>query len=84
MELKDDGYGIEALEYILITAVNNIQIKIFVDGLIVLNNKEVYEATMFQEINNLQNASLIDLFTKSKPSLCSFGFLYFLICRMVF
>lgn len=54
LDLKEVSYGIDGLEYILITTNNNINIKIFEDGLIVLNKGEINEFSLFQDIDGLQ------------------------------
>lgn len=46
-------YGSNGLEYVSFTTAFNITVKIFEDGLIVLNNEEVNENTLFSDIDEV-------------------------------
>jgi len=46
-------YGVSGEEYILVTTDEGISVKIFEDGLIVLNNKNVSEDTLFADIEKV-------------------------------
>lgn len=46
-------YDVSGLEYILFTTAYGINVKIFEDGLIVLNNEEVKEDTLFADIDKV-------------------------------
>ncbi len=46
-------YGSNGLEYVSFTTAFNITVKIFEDGLIVLNNEEVTENTLFSDIDEV-------------------------------
>ena len=48
-------YGVEGEEYLYFTTSLGINIKIFEDGLIILNNKNVSEDTLFTDINKVQD-----------------------------
>ena len=48
-------YGIAGVEYIKFTTSLNINVKIFEDGLIILNNKEVSMDTLFADIDKVQD-----------------------------
>lgn len=48
-------YGVDGLEYILFTTSLGISVKIFEDGLIVLNNEDVSENTLFADIDDVTN-----------------------------
>lgn len=46
-------YGVQGEEYVEFTTALNIKVKIFEDGLIILNNHEVSEDTLFADIDEL-------------------------------
>ena len=48
-------YGVSGEEYLSFTTSIGIQVKIFEDGLIILNNKEVSEETLFADVDKVQN-----------------------------
>lgn len=49
------NYGVSGEEYIFFTTALGINVKIFEDGLIVLNNKNVTEDTLFTDIDKVQD-----------------------------
>ena len=49
------NYGISGEEYIYFTTALGINVKIFEDGLIILNNKSVTEDTLFTDIDKVQD-----------------------------
>ena len=49
------NYGVSGEEYIYFTTALGINVKIFEDGLIVLNNKNVTEDTLFTDIDKVQD-----------------------------
>lgn len=51
LEIGKIDYGVSGEEYIEFTTAQNIVVKIFEDGLIVLNNKDVSEDTLFADID---------------------------------
>lgn len=53
LEIKDVNYGVDGLEYLLITTRTEVNIKIFEDGLIVLNDENVNEFSLFNDIDAL-------------------------------
>ena len=53
LEIKDVNYGIDGLEYLLINTRTEVNIKIFEDGLIVLNDENVNEFSLFNDIDAL-------------------------------
>lgn len=53
LEIKDVNYGIDGLEYLLISTRSEVNIKIFEDGLIVLNDENVNEFSLFNDIDAL-------------------------------
>lgn len=53
LEIKDVTYGVDGLEYLLISTRSEINIKIFEDGLIVLNDENVNEFSLFSDIDAL-------------------------------
>lgn len=53
LEIENIEYGCEGLEFIYISVLANIKIKIFEDGLIVLSNSVVTEDTLFNNIDSL-------------------------------
>jgi len=55
LDLKNVEYGVDGLEYIIIRTNSNINIKVFEDGLIVLNDESITEETIFQKIDGLQS-----------------------------
>jgi len=48
-------YGVSGEEYVIFTTGYGIQVKIFEDGLIVLNNKTITEETLFADIDKVQD-----------------------------
>ncbi len=46
-------YGVDGVEYIEFTTNLSITVKIFEDGLIVLNNKEIHEDTLFADLDKV-------------------------------
>lgn len=55
LEIGKIDYGVAGEEYIEFTTALNIKVKIFEDGLIVLNNSSVSEDTLFADINKVQD-----------------------------
>ena len=53
LDMKEVEYGVDGLEYIMITTQNGIHVKIFEDGLIVLSDTDVNEFSLFKDIDNL-------------------------------
>lgn len=53
LDLSNIEYGIDGLEYLMLTTSTGIHIKIFEDGLIVLNDADVNEFSLFQDIDSL-------------------------------
>ena len=53
LEIGKIDYGVSGEEYIEFTTALNIKIKIFEDGLIVLNNQKVSEDTLLADINHV-------------------------------
>lgn len=53
LEIGKIDYGVSGEEYIEFTTALNIKVKIFEDGLIVLNNQNVSEDTLFADINHV-------------------------------
>lgn len=53
LKIENIEYGVSGLEYILVSTSYKINVKIFEDGLIVLNNENVDDQTLFADINNL-------------------------------
>jgi len=53
LDLSNVEYGIDGLEYLMLTTNTGIHIKIFEDGLIVLNDADVNEFSLFQDIDSL-------------------------------
>lgn len=53
LDLSNIEYGIDGLEYLMLTTTAGIHIKIFEDGLIVLNDADVNEFSLFQDIDSL-------------------------------
>lgn len=53
LEMKEVEYGVDGLEYIMITTQNGIHVKIFEDGLIVLSDTDVNEFSLFKDIDSL-------------------------------
>lgn len=53
LDLQSVTYDIDGLEYLLISTNSGINIKIFEDGLIVLNDDKVNEFSLFNDIDNL-------------------------------
>lgn len=55
LEMKEVEYGVDGLEYIMITTQSGIHVKIFEDGLIVLSDTDVNEFSLFKDIDSLAN-----------------------------
>lgn len=55
LELVSIEYGIDGLEFLMLTTQSGIHVKIFEDGLIVLNDSDVNEFSLFQDIDGLTN-----------------------------
>lgn len=53
LNMKEVEYGVDGLEYLMITTQDDIQVKIFEDGLIVLSDADVNEFSLFKDIDNL-------------------------------
>jgi len=53
LEIGKIDYGVSGEEYVEFTTALNITVKIFEDGLVVLNNKNVSEDTLFADIEKL-------------------------------
>lgn len=53
LEIGKIDYGVSGEEFIEFTTALNIKVKIFEDGLIVLNNQNVSEDTLFADINHV-------------------------------
>lgn len=53
LEIGKIDYGVAGEEYVEFTTALNISVKIFEDGLIVLNNNKVSEDTLFADINHV-------------------------------
>ncbi len=55
LEIGKVEYGVSGQEYIEFTTARNIVVKVFEDGLIVLNSSDVSEDTLFSDIDKLQD-----------------------------
>lgn len=55
LEIEKIDYGVSGEEYIEFTTTLNIKVKIFEDGLIVLNNENVSENTLFSDLEKVTN-----------------------------
>ncbi len=55
LEIGKVDYGVSGEEYVEFTTALNISVKIFEDGLIVLNNKNVSEDTLFADIDHVED-----------------------------
>lgn len=55
LEIGKIDYGVDGVEYIKFTTALDIDVKIFEDGLIILNNKKVSEDTLFADIDHVQD-----------------------------
>lgn len=55
LEIGKIDYGVAGEEFIEFTTALNIKVKIFEDGLIVLNNQKVSEDTLFADIENVKD-----------------------------
>ena len=53
LELSEIDYGIDGLEFIKVTTRTGVNLKIFEDGLIVLNDSDVTEFSLFNDIDSL-------------------------------
>lgn len=55
LNLSTIDYGVDGLEYIKVSTRDGINIKIFEDGLIVLNDSDITEFSLFNDIDSLAN-----------------------------
>lgn len=55
LEIGRIDYGVSGEEFVTFTTALGIEVKIFEDGLITLNNKEVSEDTLFADIDEVQD-----------------------------
>lgn len=55
LEIGKIDYGVEGVEFVKFTTALDIEVKVFEDGLIVLNNKKVSEDTLFADIDHVQD-----------------------------
>lgn len=55
LEIGKIDYGVQGVEYVSFTTALSVDVKIFEDGLIVLNNKNVSEDTLFTDIDKVQD-----------------------------
>lgn len=55
LEIGKLEYGVDGLEYVSFTTALNIKVKIYEDGLIVVNNMNVSEDTLFADIDKVQD-----------------------------
>lgn len=55
LEIGKIEYGVEGVEYVSFTTALDIKVKIFEDGLIVLNNQRVSEDTLFADIQHVED-----------------------------
>lgn len=55
LQIGNLEYGVSGVEYITLTTALGINVKIFEDGLIILNNKNVSEETLFADIEKVQD-----------------------------
>lgn len=55
LEIGKIEYGVNGLEYISFTTALNIKVKIYEDGLIIVNNMNVSEDTLFTDIDKVQD-----------------------------
>lgn len=55
LEIGNIEYGVQGEEFISFTTALQINVKIFEDGLIILNNKNVTEDTLFTDIDKVQD-----------------------------
>ena len=53
--IEDMGYGVSGEEFIHFSTTTGVNVKIFEDGLIILNYKEVDDKTLFTDIEKVQN-----------------------------
>jgi len=53
LEIGKIDYGVAGVEYVEFTTALNIKVKIFEDGLIILNNVKVSEDTLFADIDHV-------------------------------
>lgn len=53
LDLKEVHYGVDGLEYLMITTQTDIHVKIFEDGLIVMNDSNINEFSLFHDIESL-------------------------------
>lgn len=53
LDISTVNYSVDCLEYLLLVTRNGINVKIFEDGLIVLNDENVNEFSLFQDIDAL-------------------------------
>ena len=54
LEIGNISYGVSGEEFVYFTTATGISVKIFEDGLIILNNKDISENTLFTDINKVQ------------------------------
>lgn len=55
LEIGKIDYGVQGVEYVSFTTALSVDVRIFEDGLIVLNNKNVSEDTLFTDIDKVQD-----------------------------
>ena len=55
LNIKDVEYGIDGLEFLTFSSRDGVNIKVFEDGLIVLNDSDVTEFSLFSDIDELAN-----------------------------
>jgi hypothetical protein len=55
LQIGNIEYGVDGEEYIAFTTALNIRVKIFEDGLIIVNNTNVSEETLFSDIDKVQD-----------------------------
>lgn len=53
LEISKIEYGVDGLEFLKFTTVVGVNVKVFEDGLIVLNDENVTESSLFNDINSL-------------------------------
>lgn len=53
LELKDIEYGIDGLEFVSFSSRTGVNVKVFEDGLIVLNHEDVTEFSLFNDLDGL-------------------------------
>ena len=55
LEIKDIEYGVDGLEFLTFSTRTGVNVKVFEDGLIVLNDDEVTEFSLFNDLDGLAN-----------------------------